>query len=82
MWFCAWLVFDDEIVFARYDLGKVLGKGGFGQVYVVTERLTGREYACKSIAKRLDVPNLSPQKQAAYLDNIRREVMHLSVIIQ
>ena len=40
----------------------------------MTERATGREYACKSICKRLDVPNFSPQKQAAHLDNVRREV--------
>ena len=58
----------------RYNVGKILGKGGFGRVNVVTETCTGRQYACKSIAKRLDVPNLSPQKQAAYLDNVKREV--------
>lgn len=58
----------------RYDLGKLLGKGGFGKVNIVTETCSGRQYACKAIAKRLDVPNLSPQKQATHLDNVRREV--------
>lgn len=38
------------------------------------ENSTGREYACKTIGKRLDVPNFSPQKQAAHLDNVKREV--------
>ena len=40
---------------------------------VVTEKASGREYACKSIIKRLDVPNMSVSKQAAYLDNVKRE---------
>ena len=59
----------------RYTWGKKLGKGGFGNVKVVVEKITGREFACKSISKRLDVPNFSPQKQAAHLDNVRREVL-------
>ena len=58
----------------RYVVGQLLGKGGVGRVNIVTEAVSGRQYACKTIAKRLDVPNLSPQKQAAHLDNVRREV--------
>lgn len=38
------------------------------------DRQTGKEYACKSIVKRLDVPNVSLSKQAAYLDNVKREI--------
>lgn len=45
---------------------------------VVTSRDSGKEYACKSISKHLDVGNLSPAKQAAHLDNIRREVAVLA----
>ena len=48
----------------RYELGRELGKGGFGAVRVVTSRDSGKEYACKSISKFLDVGNLSPAKQA------------------
>jgi len=44
------------------------------QVRVATEAATGVEFACKSIAKRLDVPDLSPARQAAHLDNVKREV--------
>ena len=43
-------------------------------MHVVVDRETGKEYACKSIVKRLDVPNLSVKKQAAYLDNVKREI--------
>ncbi|KAK9804764.1 hypothetical protein WJX72_004008 [[Myrmecia] bisecta] len=59
---------------SRYEWGKELGKGGFGAVRVVTDKSTGKEYACKSIAKRLNIPNLSAQKQAVHLDNIKREI--------
>lgn len=41
---------------------------------MVNDKLTGKEYACKSIVKRLDVPNMSVSKQAAYLDNVKREI--------
>ena len=65
----------------RYTWGKKLGKGGFGNVKVVIEKITGREFACKSISKRLDVPNFSPQKQAAHLDNVRREVVNPVLLV-
>ena len=43
-------------------------------VRVVKDKLKGQEYACKSIIKRLGVPNISVSKQAAYLDNVKREI--------
>ena len=48
----------------RYELGRELGKGGFGVVRVVKSRDSGKEYACKSIGKHLDIANLPPAKQA------------------
>ncbi|KAG7012966.1 Calcium-dependent protein kinase 1 [Cucurbita argyrosperma subsp. argyrosperma] len=35
-----------------YSLGKKLGQGQFGTTYMCVEKATGKEYACKSIAKR------------------------------
>lgn len=58
----------------KYDLGRALGEGGFGAVRVARSKATGAEFACKTIPKRLDVPNLPPAKQVQHLDNIRREV--------
>jgi calcium-dependent protein kinase len=58
----------------RFDRGRALGEGGFGVVRVVRSKATGAEYACKTVAKRLDVPNLPPAKQAQHLESIRREV--------
>lgn len=58
----------------KYDLGKKLGEGGFGSVRMVVLKSNGAEFACKSICKRLDVPNLPPIKQQQHLENIKREV--------
>lgn len=56
----------------RYDLlGKEIGKGGFGAVRVAVERSSGKEWACKSIAKSL--PSVPPGRQRQHLDNIKRE---------
>ncbi|GLT50040.1 hypothetical protein SLA2020_235520 [Shorea laevis] len=35
-----------------YTLGRKLGQGQFGMTFLCVEKATGREYACKSIAKR------------------------------
>lgn len=58
----------------KYELRRKLGEGGFGSVRVVALKSSGAEFACKSICKRLDVPNLPPIKQQQHLENIKREV--------
>ncbi|XP_068342184.1 calcium-dependent protein kinase 26-like [Pyrus communis] len=35
-----------------YNLGQKLGHGQFGMTFLCVEKATGKEYACKSIAKR------------------------------
>lgn len=50
-----------------YTLGRVLGKGQFGTTRLAEERSTGRELACKSIAKR-------KLTTAADVGDVRREV--------
>ncbi|RDX84294.1 Calcium-dependent protein kinase 29, partial [Mucuna pruriens] len=51
-----------------YEMKKELGRGKFGVTYLCVEKGTGREYACKSIAKET-------MRQGG--DVIRREVMIL-----
>jgi calcium-dependent protein kinase len=58
----------------KYEPGRVLGEGGFGVVRVVRSRASGVEFACKTIRKRLDVPNLPLAKLQQHVDNIKREV--------
>jgi calcium-dependent protein kinase len=54
-----------------YTLGRKLGQGQFGTTYLCIEKATGKEYACKSIAKR----KLISQED---VDDVRRElhIMH------
>ena len=42
----------DDHVRLFYNLGKKLGRGQFGVTYLCTENSTGRQFACKSVAKR------------------------------
>ncbi len=51
-----------------------LGQGGFGRVRLAVSRATGEEVAVKSIAKRLDLPGVAPQRQRQHVGNIAREV--------
>jgi calcium-dependent protein kinase len=57
----------------HFTVDRAIGKGGFGRVEVVIEKSTGQEFACKSIKKNLDIPNISPERLAQHLDNIDRE---------
>jgi serine/threonine protein kinase len=42
---------DESVVFETYEMGKVLGHGASGKVYLCTHRQTGMRYACKVIQK-------------------------------
>ncbi|KAJ3675620.1 hypothetical protein LUZ60_004662 [Juncus effusus] len=50
-----------------YIVGKKLGQGQFGTTYLVTHKITGKEFACKSINKRKLV-------QDDDVDDVRREI--------
>lgn len=63
-----------EDVKEYYTLGKELGRGQYGIIYLCTENSTGRAYACKSILKRKLVSKNDK-------DDVKREVQilqHLS----
>ncbi|KAL8517593.1 hypothetical protein ACS0TY_015738 [Phlomoides rotata] len=51
----------------RFNLGEKIGHGQFGTTFRCKERETGRNYACKSIAKRKLI-------QEDDLEDVRREV--------
>lgn len=51
----------------HYNLGRTLGQGQFGTTFLCTEKATGKEYACKSIAKRKLITKDD-------VDDVRREV--------
>ncbi|KAI5433345.1 Calcium-dependent protein kinase 17, variant 2 [Lathyrus oleraceus] len=41
-----------EDVKSTYSIGKELGRGQFGVTYLCTHKTSGKQYACKTIAKR------------------------------
>ena len=41
----------DAMVKETYDIGKVLGHGASGQVYLATHKTTGKKFACKVVKK-------------------------------
>ncbi|OVA07199.1 Protein kinase domain [Macleaya cordata] len=50
-----------------YSLGRKLGQGQFGVTFLCVEKGTGKEYACKSIAKR----KLTSEED---VEDVRREI--------
>ncbi|KAJ1432084.1 Serine-threonine/tyrosine-protein kinase, catalytic domain [Sesbania bispinosa] len=63
-----------EDVKATYTMGKELGRGQFGVTHLCTQKSTGKQYACKTIAKRKLVNKED-------IEDVRREVQimhHLS----
>lgn len=56
-----------EDVKATYTLGKELGRGQFGVTFLCTNKQTGEQLACKTIAKR----KLATKED---IDDVRREV--------
>ena len=60
-----------EDVSALFVLGRVLGKGQFGTTRLAEERSTGRQLACKSIAKRkLTTPEDFARAEARILSGL------------
>ncbi|KAF2538612.1 hypothetical protein F2Q68_00022358, partial [Brassica cretica] len=56
-----------EDVKSSYSLGKELGRGQFGVTYLCTQKATGLQFACKTIAKRKLVNKED-------IEDVRREV--------
>jgi len=56
-----------EDVKASYSLGKELGRGQFGVTHLCTQKATGHQFACKTIAKRKLVNKED-------IEDVRREV--------
>jgi calcium-dependent protein kinase len=58
----------------RFEVSQPLGKGGNATVYLVECRITGKQYACKSLPKVLTDSSASALKKATHQAAIAREV--------
>lgn len=56
-----------ELLKNLYSVGRRLGQGQFGTTYLCVEKSTGKQYACKSIAKR----KLTAEED---VEDVRREI--------
>uniref|UniRef100_A0A0D6QWY5 non-specific serine/threonine protein kinase n=1 Tax=Araucaria cunninghamii TaxID=56994 RepID=A0A0D6QWY5_ARACU len=56
-----------EVLKNVYTVGRRLGQGQFGTTYLCVEKATGKEFACKSIAKR-------KLTSAEDVEDVRREI--------
>lgn len=65
---------ESEDVRDVFTIGRELGRGQFGVTYLCTEKSTGEQYACKSIAKRKLITKED-------VEDVKREVaiMHLLI---
>ncbi len=69
-------------VWDNYDKGTRIGSGAFGDVYIATQRVSGRKY----VIKVLRVTNKNPRKDAELIDNfksefdITRNLHHLNIV--
>lgn len=41
----------DALIKETYDIGKILGHGASGKVYLATHKITGQKFACKVVKK-------------------------------
>ncbi|KAK4275706.1 hypothetical protein QN277_018744 [Acacia crassicarpa] len=63
-----------EDIKATYTMGKELGRGQFGVTHLCTHKATGKQYACKTIAKR----KLSHKED---IEDVRREVQIMNHLV-
>ena len=61
----------------RFDVGEKIGSGGNATVYVVSDKMTRKVFACKSIKKAVEGPNVSESKHSGHISSIRREIQVL-----
>ncbi|XP_074585527.1 calcium-dependent protein kinase 17-like [Curcuma longa] len=64
---CSVLPRKTENIKDHYTFGRKLGQGQFGTTYLCVEKVTGKEFACKSIAKR----KLASDED---VEDVRREI--------
>lgn len=62
---------------SRFDIGEKIGSGGNATVYVVSDKMTRKVFACKSINKTVEGPNISESKRAGHIASIKREIQVL-----
>jgi serine/threonine protein kinase len=67
----------DSMVKETYSVGKVLGHGASGEVYCVTHRITGKQFACKVVKKNA---NMNDAQSMSTEIEIMKRVRHRNIV--
>lgn len=67
----------DSLVKETYAMGKVLGHGASGEVYLVTNKENGRQYACKVVKKNA---NMNDAQSMSTEIEIMKRVRHRNIV--
>lgn len=67
----------DSLVKETYAVGKVLGHGASGEVYLVTNKENGRQYACKVVKKNA---NMNDAQSMSTEIEIMKRVRHRNIV--
>lgn len=67
----------DTLVKETYDIGKVLGHGASGKVYLATHKVTGKKFACKVVKKN---SNMNDAQSMSTEIEIMKRVRHRNIV--
>ena len=67
----------DAMVKETYIVGKVLGKGASGDVYLVTHKVNGRNFACKVVKKNA---NMNDAQSMSTEIEIMKRIRHRNIV--
>ena len=70
---------DSTKMVGPYAVGDLLGKGGFGEVYIGTNTISGQKVALKFINKR-DIQTLLEAERAALEYQVLSSLNHRNII--
>eukprot|EP00981_Chlorochromonas_danica_P004386 scaffold879_cov170-Ochromonas_danica.AAC.1 len=66
----------DALVKETYDIGKTIGHGASGKVYLVTHKITGQQFACKVVKKN---SNMNDAQSMSTEIEIMKRIRHRNI---
>eukprot|EP01039_Chlorochromonas_danica_P004555 gene4555-4993_t len=67
----------DALVKETYDIGKTIGHGASGKVYLVTHKITGQQFACKVVKKN---SNMNDAQSMSTEIEIMKRIRHRNIV--
>lgn len=67
----------DALIKETYDIGKILGHGASGKVYIATHKTTGVKFACKVVKKN---SNMNDAQSMSTEIEIMKRIRHRNIV--